>query len=197
MKERLVRGTNVRDVVQVLRVHERTQALPPMGEWERDLLRKRVAPSTWYALKVFDSLLQIVHRYVLDGSETAGQAMGRTFARTMVDETREIAITEGDPAETVAQLQQRWRYHFNFGEVTVTKLPQEQGKDAVRVRMTGYPDMSATHGQTIVGWTLEVAGRAGAKHLALHIEERPWMHNNVLSYTLAWDAIANAASVPA
>ena len=189
MKERLVRGTNVRDVVQVLRVHERSHTLPPMGEWERDLLRKRVANSTWYALKVFDSLLQIVHRYVFDGSETAGQSMGRTFARSMLDQSKEIVVTPNDPAESVALIQQRWRYHFNFGEVVVTRLPRVEGKDSVRVRLSGYPDMSATHGQTIVGWSLEVAGRAGATNMVLHIEERPWMHNNVLSYTLSWAAL--------
>jgi len=188
MKERLVRGTNVRDVVQALRVHERTHELPPLGTWERDLLRKRVAPSTWYALKVFDSLLQVVHRYVFDGSETAGQAMGRMFARSMLEQTHEIEVVAGNPAETVAKLQQRWRLHFNFGEVTIHRLPNGDGKAWVRVLISGYPDMSATHGQTIVGWTLEVASRAGAKNLALHIDERPWMHNNVLSYRLGWDA---------
>lgn len=190
MKERLVRGTNVREVVQVLRVHERTHELPPLGAWERDLLRKRVAPSTWYALKVFDSLLQVVHRYVFDGSETAGQSMGRAFARTMLDQTHEIATIPNDPAESLAQLPVRWPYHFNFGVVTVSKLPREADKDSVRVRLNGYPDMSATHGQTIVGWAMEIATRAGAEHLTLHIEERPWMHNNVLSFTLGWDAKA-------
>ncbi len=193
MKERLVRGTNVREVVQLLRVHERSHTLPPMGEWERDLLRKRVAPSTWYALKVFDSLLQIAHRYVLDGSEAAGQAMGRTFARTMLDDTKEVVVVANDPTESVAQLQKRWSYHFNFGEVCVTKLPRDQGKDWMRVRLSGYPDMSATHGQTIVGCSLEIAGRAGANDPVLHIEERPWMHNNVLSYTLGWSVREDSA----
>jgi len=190
MKERLVRGTNVRDVVQVLRAHERAHALPPLGAWERDLLRKRVAPSTWYALKVFDSLLQVVHRYVFDGSETAGQSMGRTFARTMLDQTKEITIVPGDPAESLAQLPRRWPFHFNFGTVSLTKIPRADGREAVRVRLNGYPDMSATHGQTIVGWAMEIACRAGAQNLELHIEERPWMHNNVLSFTLTWDAPA-------
>ncbi len=188
MKERLVRGTNVCEVVQVLRVHERKHELPPLGAWERDLLRKRVAPSTWYALKVFDSLLQVVHRYVYDGSETAGQHMGRTFARTMIDQTREITIVPGSPVESLSQLPVRWPFHFNFGVVTIAKLPSAGGKDSVRVRLSGYPDMSATHGQTIIGWTMEIATRAGTEGLELHIEERPWMHNSVLSFTLGWDA---------
>ncbi len=189
MKERLVSGTNVREVVQTLRAHERTQSLPPLGAWERDLLCTRVAPSTWYALKVFDSLLQVVHRYVFDGSEAAAQNMGRAFARSILAGTQEVSVVPSLPAETLIQLEQRWPHHFNFGTVTITKLPRKDTRDGLRVCLNGYPDMSATHGHTIIGWSLELVGLAGACNLDLHIEERPWMHNNVLSFTLGWDAL--------
>ncbi len=186
MKERLVRGTNLASVLRVLRSRRREKPLPELGAWEQDLLRRRVAPSTWYSLTVFDSLLQVVHRFVFDGSELAAQGMGRQHARTRIAQASEILVIPGDPLETLSRFPKRWGDQYNFGEVTVAPLPAREGEHGVRIRITGYPDMSACHGHSIMGFTLELAEHAGAQGPQLQIEERPWMHNSVLSYTLTW-----------
>jgi hypothetical protein len=185
MKERLVRGTNLASVLRVLRSYGRERPLPELGTWERDLLQRRVSPTTWYALKVFDSLLQIVHRFVFDGSEAAAQNMGRDYARGKLEAFPELAAIR-DPLDSLSRFAARWRDEFNFGEVTVSPLPAREGEDGVRIRITGYPDMSACHGHAIVGFTLEIAERAGGGAPRAQIEERPWMHNSVLSYTIVW-----------
>jgi hypothetical protein len=186
MKERLVRGTSLASVVRVLRAYGRERPLPDLGPWERDLLQRRVSPTTWYSLKVFDSLLQLTHRFVFDGSESAAQNMGRAYARAKLDAFAEIAAVR-DPLEALSGFAQRWRDEFNFGEVTISPLPAREGDHGVRVRIAGYPDMSACHGHSIMGFTLEVAQAASAQSPRLQVEERPWMHNSVLSYTLCWD----------
>jgi hypothetical protein len=186
MKERLVRGTNVENVVRVLRASENESRIPELGQWEKDLLKKRVSRSTWYSLAVFESLLQVAHRYVFDGSEAAAQAMGRSFARTMISEDRESFIVLGDPLEALAKMHARWREHFNFGEISVAAMEPAEGKKHARVRLTGYPDMSACHGHSIIGWSLEIAEQSGAEGLVVRIEERPWMHNSVLTYMIDW-----------
>ena len=185
MKERLVRGTNLANVLRVLRLHARKGPIPELGQWEQDLMRKRIATSTWYSLKVFDSLLQIVHRFVYDGSEAAAQAMGREHARARIADFPGLLVAD-DPLETLSRFPARWRQHFNFGEVHVTPLPAREGEHGVRVRITGYPDMSACHGHSIMGFSLEIAERVGATAPRLNVEERPWMHNSVLSYTITW-----------
>jgi hypothetical protein len=187
MKERLVKGTNVVGVVRLLRAHQRAQPLPELGVWERDLLSKRVAPSTWYALGIFDSLLQIAHRFVFDGSEAAAQAMGREFAK---ESQKERAAREGtgatDPLGVLTEMAGRWRSLFNFGQLEVTPWPSPGSEHGARVQVTGYPDMSACHGHAIIGWSMQLVEGAGAKDVALRVEERPWMHNSVLTYTLQW-----------
>jgi len=187
MKERLVRGTNLANVLRVLRSQGRTRPLPELGAWEQDLLRKHISPSTWYSLKVFDSLLQLVHRFVFDGSEAAAQRMGRQHARER-DKSGYFPglLVSNDPLETISRFPARWRQHFNFGEVAVTPLPAREGEQGVRIRISGYPDMSACHGHAIMGFTLELSEQAGAHEVRLEVEERPWMHNSVLSYTLSW-----------
>lgn len=186
MKERLVRGTSVGSVLRVLRSYRRTRPLPELGPWEQDLMRKRVSPSTWYALKVFDSLLQIVHRFVFDGSELAAQNMGRAHAQARLAAAPDTLLLPGQPLETLAQFPAYWRAQYNFGVVQVLPLPTLEDEHLARVRITGYPDMSACHGHSIVGFTLELLEQAGAQAPEAHIEERPWMHNNVLCYTLRW-----------
>lgn len=188
MKERLVRGTNLESVLRALRSERRTRPLPELGAWEQDLLRKHVAPSTWYALKVFDSLLQVVHRFVYDGSEAAAQSMGRHHARARIADAPKLLIVDADPLETLARFPKRWREQFNFGEVQVTPLSGNDHHHGVRIRISGYPDMSACHGHAIMGFTRELAERAGAEAPRLDVEERPWMHNSVLTYTLTWGA---------
>lgn len=186
MKERLVRGTNVASVVRVLRAHRRERPLPELGAWEQDLLRKRVAPSTWYSIQVFESLLQLVHRFVLDGSELAAQNMGRSHARERLASGSSTALVPADPLMSLGRFARGWREQYNFGEVTVTPLSAADGAQAARVRVAGYPDMSACHGHALIGFTLELLEHAGAKEPSSHIEERPWMHNNVLSFVLRW-----------
>src|ERR1700712_1216849 len=102
MKERLVRGTNLASVLRVLRSQRRLRPLPELGDWEQDLMRRKVAPSTWYSLKVFDSLLQIVHRFVYDASEAAAQNMGRSYARLRIaDATAGQLVVPNDPLTTL------------------------------------------------------------------------------------------------
>lgn len=186
MKERLVRGNNIAGVMRALRSHRRLRPLPKLDDWEADLLVRRISPSTWYSLKVFDSLLQIVHRFVYDGSEAAAQGMGRTHARARVLEGAETFVLQGDPLGTLSHMPERWREQFNFGELKVSSLPAEGASHGVRIRISAYPDMSACHGHSIMGYTLELAEQAGAKAPKVELEERPWMHNSVLSYTLVW-----------
>jgi hypothetical protein len=186
MKERLVRGTNLASVLRALRTQRRTRPLPELGDWEKDLLLRRVAPSTWYSLKVFDSLLQMVHRFVYDGSETAAQGMGRSFARTGIEESAALLVVTDDPLATLGQVPAQWRDQYNFGELHVLPLPAQGGEHGVRVRINAYPDMSAVHGHAIMGYTAELAEQAGARATKLQLEERPWMHNSTLSYTLTW-----------
>jgi hypothetical protein len=192
MKDRLVKGTSVVGVVRLLRSQLRTRQMPELGPWEQDLLRKRVAPSTWYALGVFDSLLQYAHRYVFDGSEAAAQNMGRVFAREL-NASRSSAAYIGDgprqaeaPLERFANLGARWRKLYNFGEFNVTPWPTADSQQGAKVQISGYPDMSACHGHAIIGWSLQLVEDAGAKDVVLRVEERPWMHNSVLTYTLSW-----------
>jgi hypothetical protein len=185
MKERLVRGTNLAIVLRTLRSQRRLRPLPELGSWEKDLIERRVAPTTWYALTVFDSFMQLVHRFVYDGSEAAAQNMGRVYAREQLELTPAMVVA-GDPLETLARTPERWREQYNFGEVSIAPLPARESEHGVRVRVRSYPDMSACHGHAIIGFTQELAERAGASTPRLQIEERPWMHNPLLSYTLTW-----------
>lgn len=187
MKDRLVKGTSMVGIVRLLRSQLRTRQLPELGPWEQDLLRKRVAPSTWYALEVFDSLLQYAHRYVFDGSEAAAQNMGRVFARELYASRSGDGRREGEaPLERLANLGARWRKLFNFGEFSVSAWPTADSQQGAKVQISGYPDMSACHGHSIIGWSLQLVEDAGGKDVVLRVEERPWMHNSVLTYTLAW-----------
>lgn len=187
MKERLVKGTIVLGVVRLLRSQQHSRPLPEMGVWEQDLLRKRVASSTWYALNVFDSLLQTAHRYVFDGSEAAAQNMGRASGQFFMQERNARGVAApADPLSALSVMAAGWRRLFNFGELKVTPWPNPDSEHGARVQITGYPDMSACHGHTIIGWSLQTIEEAGAKDIELSIEERPWMHNSVLTYKLSW-----------
>lgn len=187
MKERLVRGTNVASVVRVLRAHARERPLPELGAREQELLRKRIAPSTWYSLHLFDTLLQLVHRYVHDGSELAAQTMGRSQARARLDGPARVTLLAAGPIDTLQRFASGWRDQYNFGEIAVSPIAAGDGKHAARVVLSGYPDMSACHGLTIVGFALETVEQSGGTAVRAQIEERPWMHNNVLTFVLRWD----------
>ena len=182
MKERLVKGSNVMDVVRLLKNHEKQHELADLGEYERQLLTRRIAATTWYSLQVFDSLLQCAHRYVYDGSEAAGQRMGRRFAQRLLEGDESTVVAPTDVLGTLRLMVPRWHDHFNFGEMVITP----QGEHGARIQLMGYPDMSACHGQCIVGWALEAIEKAGADGARARIEERPWMHNSVLTFSVEW-----------
>lgn len=186
MRERLVKGTNLIGIVRLLRSHKRSGVqLPEMGAWEQDLLRMRLSPSSWYALSVFDSLLQHLHRYVFDGSEAAAHHMGREFASSARD-ARADSKRGKTALEALASHSGTWRNHFNFGELSVSPFPLPSSEDGARVQVHGYPEMSACHGLSIVGWSTQVLEDAGARDVQMRIEERPWMHASTLTYILTW-----------
>lgn len=191
MKERLVRGTNLIGIVRILRARRHSESLPELGAWEQDLMRKRISRSTWYSLQVFDSLLQTVHRHVFDGSEAAAQNMGRESARALLadDPSKRVVVPE-KPLASLQNMSGRWRDLFNFAEIVVTDL-RDSGeipadRSGARVRLSGFPDMSACMGHSIMGWSLEIVETSGGHTPSVHLEERPWMHNNVLQFVIDW-----------
>ena len=72
------------------------------------------------------------------------------------------------------------------GRYASTVGPTFGGYAGARVRLTGYPDMSACQGHAIIGWSLEVVEQSGGTQATARIEERPWMHNSVLTYVVEW-----------
>jgi hypothetical protein len=114
--------------------------------------------------------------------------MGRFFAQELRRErdSRGAEQASDDPLATLSEMAGRWRRFFNFGELNVTAWSSPDSEHGARVEITGYPDMSACHGHTIIGWSMQLIEDAGAKNVELRIEERPWMHNSVLTYTLSW-----------
>jgi hypothetical protein len=184
MKERLVRGELLVPVVRMLKVQRRTEPVPDLGAWERDLLARRIAPTTWYALMVFDSLLQTVHRFVLDGSEAAARRLGVGFAAAdLATEASQRRRREAghDAAAELTAFAARWRELFNFGACELEELPHEPPQRVFRIRFTGYPDMSACLGHAVAGYVASLVEAAGSSVDELHVDERPWMHNNVLT----------------
>jgi len=187
MKERLVRGELLVPIVRILKVKRRTGPLPDLGAWETDLLARRIAPTTWYALAVFDSLLQTAHRFALDGSEAAARRLGVAFAAgDLASEASQRRRAEAGelhgPGAELDAFAARWRELFNFGASAVEHIAaDEHGKPAFRVRITGYPDMSACLGHAIAGYVGSLAESAGAAVEEVRLEERPWMHNSVLT----------------
>lgn len=186
MKERLVKGTSLVQIVRSVRAHRRERALPDFGDWERDLLQRRISPSTWYSLRVYESLLQTVHRYVLDGSEAAAQQAGRSFGQSLLGAGELRMIADGPPVESLGRLASQWRRHFNFGELRVTPWPNPGSDDGVCICVSGFPDMSAALGHAIIGVSQQLAASSGAQQVDTAIEERPWMHHSVLRFTLSW-----------
>ena len=186
MKERLVKGTSLVQIVRSIRSHRREHALPALGDWERDLLRRRISPSTWYSLKVYESLLQTVHRYVLDGSEAAAEESGKKFARTQQENAELGFLVPGNPAMTLSQLGPQWVRHFNFGELTLQPWPRDDSTSGASICLSGFPDMSAALGHAIMGFTEQLVELSGGSNVAAVLEERPWMHHSVLRFTLTW-----------
>jgi len=183
VKERLVKGRQVLAVVGLLEGESRTAALPELSPLGADLLCKPLYPTTWYQLRAFDDLLQSVHRYVFDGSEATGQRMGRLLAQQDLNDPRSGVRLERTPLGAGAALQSYWKAHFNFGQVEYEPHTAD-GAEGVRIRLTGFPDMSACHGLVLMGWCAEAMEVACGGKAHLRVEERPWMHHGVLSYTL-------------
>jgi hypothetical protein len=189
MKERLVRGELLVPIVKMVKSQRKLGPIAELGPWETDLLARRVAPTTWYGLPVFDSLLQVAHRFVLDGSEASARKLGVSFAtadlQSEAAQRRRQAHLPLESAESeLNALAARWRELFNFGEVRISVGNPEHGLRVFRVQIERYPDMSACLGHAIAGYVGSLVTSAGAALHEVRVDERPWMHNSVLTLVI-------------
>jgi hypothetical protein len=185
VKDRLVKGRHILTLIKLLETHGKLETLPELVPPGADLIRKPVAPTTWYQLRAFEDLLLSIHRYVFDGSENSGQRMGHLLAAPFLEQSAQADALASGPAAAAELLARDWETHFNFGSVTVEELSPETGS-ATRIQVDGFPDMSSSHGHLLIGWSMESLARANAKNLSVYIEDRPWMHNSQLTFVLSW-----------
>jgi hypothetical protein len=190
MKERLVRGELLVPIVRMVKAQRKLGRVPELGPWENDVLARRIAPTTWYGLPVFDSLLQVAHRFVMDGSEASARKLGIAFATADLEsgaaQRRGQSHLPLESAEgELNAMVDRWRQLFNFGEVRVSVGSPEHGLRVFRVQIERFPDMSACLGHAIAGYVGSLVTSSGAAIHEVRVEERPWMHNSVLTLVVS------------
>ncbi len=139
----------------------------------------RVLPSVWYPFETFTRLLSLSHRYVYGGTEEGMIRMGRDAAALAYGGVHSIFVRKDDFAGSVRSFQSQWRQHFNFGELTVDRIP-----GGVRIRFEDFRDASRIHGVLHVGWFLQLAEMCGAQKPKCRIVDAPWLEGGDLTLEL-------------
>jgi len=182
--ERLAKGVNLVLVAKMLRKQKLVDTLPNLLQEDRDLLNGLVLPTSWYPFDSFARIYRAFHTELMGGDTESALRMGIGIAHSLLEGPHVIYVHKGNPKRTVGNMGRIWRAYFNFGDFTA-----EEGELSARVRLTGYPDVTASHGMTIIGWmqgAIELSGGVNAAH---KLEEAPWQGSPNMVVTMTWQSV--------
>jgi len=156
----------------MLKSHRREHGLEALSEEAEGLLDQRLLPTEWYPFAGVRELIQAAYRHLLGESEQAALKMGIAGGSYALSTYHKNFVKPNDPLASILAMRHTWKLYFDFAELTAAL----DGERAVRFVLEGYPDMTAAHGQMIVGWHRAAGLVAGAERTRGVIVESPWRH---------------------
>lgn len=180
--ERTTKGLNLLGLVKMIRAARRVEDLPGLLAEDRALLAKHILPGQWYPFDAFIRILVATHRTLLDGSDATARGMGRVNAEAALLGPHGIHLWTGNVARTVGSLEKTWPQLFSFGQVVMSEVVER----GARMDIQGYPDMTRTHGNVVMGWVQRAAELAGGTRVEVRAEQAPWDGKRSLVITFSW-----------
>lgn len=157
--------------------------LPGLTAEDLDFLDNTlVLPVGWYPHDRFLRFLDAVSQLVFGGSQDGMLEMGRMAARETYTTVHSALIYKGDVARTLSGGIGFIKAHFDFGEWTF----EEGSANQAHIRISGYPEMTETHGTLFVGWCEVMIELSGGEVQKAEVLEAPWRGDGEYLLALAW-----------
>lgn len=177
--ERKAKGANFPALIRTLRSLRKKRPLGPMSSVAEAMLEQRVLDHMWYPHAPLVDLLQVLFREVLGSSEAQTLQVGILEGKQALKTWHSMYVMENDPIGSALAMRHSWRTYFNFGELKAEQTSPTQ----VTLRLSGYEDIPAVHGNMILGWAIAAAQLGGAPRATGEIIDRPWRtHSRVMIY---------------
>ncbi len=167
---RHAKGTNLVELIKVLKIHQRQRPIDGLSPEAQELLDTRILLSDWYPHEPFMELLRVLFEQLLGRSTDKALQIGITGSISSLKGPYKAYIRTGDPAASVLAMRHIWRTFFDFGDLKASL--DEDG--SVRFILTGYRDVSPVHAAMITAWTVGAARLAGSEKAKVEIVEAPW-----------------------
>jgi hypothetical protein len=177
---RLAKGTNLVELVKLLRHVRKARSFPSFSPAAERLLEERVLPTVWYPHAAFVELIEFTFRSVLGNSAAKAYEVGATGGRVMLQGSHKALVNTSDPVESVLAMRHAWQLHFNFGV-----LRAEADGRTVTFRLSDYPDVPPSHAYMIAGWGAASGQLAGSAHASAKVLEGPWDGARELVYQVS------------
>lgn len=167
---RHAKGTNLVELIKVLKVHQRQRPIEGLSREAQELLETRILLSDWYPHEPFMELLKVLFEQLLGRSTNKALQIGITGSITALRGPYKAYIRSGDPAASVLAMRHIWRTFFDFGDLKAS-LDEDRSVSFV---LTGYHDVSPVHAAMITAWSVGAARLAGSGTADVEIIEAPW-----------------------
>jgi hypothetical protein len=177
---RLAKGTNLVELVKLLRHVRKLRSFPSFSPSAERLLEERVLPTAWYPHAAFLELVEFSFRSMLGNSEAKAYEMGAAGGRVLLQGSHKALLNTTSPVESVLAMRHAWQAHFNFGV-----LRAEADGRTVTFRLSDYADVPPSHAYMIAGWGAASGQLAGAVHANAKVLEGPWDGARELVYQVS------------
>jgi hypothetical protein len=178
--KRLAKGTNLIELVKLLRHVRKLRTFPKLSAAAENLLAERVLPTAWYPHAAFLELIDFTFRELLRGSERKAYELGMSGGKVQLQGAHKALLNAQDPIESVVAMRHSWQAGFNFGA-----LRAEADKASVTFRLSGYDDVPPAHAYMIAGWGAASAQLVGVAAATAKVLEGPWQGAKELLYRVA------------
>src|SRR5689334_6838164 len=95
---RLAKGLNLLELAKFVRSQKAADTLPGLTSEDRELIKGRIMPTSWYPFETFVRVLCSAHATLMGGSDAAARQMGHLSCTVMLSGPHAVFVHAGNPA---------------------------------------------------------------------------------------------------
>jgi len=176
-----VKGTILIDFVKTIRADKTGAYERRLTERDREIVAERILPSYWYPHQTFKHCFEAVVAELAKGDMGTVKQWGRIYGENIIKGFYKSVIKEGEPMETLMKYTAHIRNLFDFGEIEIEPLSENQAMVTIKELTDFEPLFHMTS-----GWFERSLELAGARDIEQEIVSKAWEGDPETKFKMSW-----------
>ncbi len=177
-----VKGTILIDFVKTVKADHSGAYTPFLTPQDQAVISGRILPSGWYPYQTFINCFKAAVAVLAKNDMEAVRQWGRLYGENIVTGFYKGMIRDGAPMDSLQKYNSNIRNLFDFGEIQVEPLGQNQAL----IKILGFDPGFEAQYHMMRGWIERSLELSGARDITCEFVEKSWQGAPQTSLKFSW-----------